>query len=102
MSAPCPHCGGIQDADTPIRRGLWLLSPAEAFYESDKAPLARAQSRVLYAIARANGEPVTHHDLPGMGEGTFAHHLRTIRKALGDRFPLRGVGNRGWVWSARA
>jgi hypothetical protein len=102
MSAPCPHCGGLQDADTPIRRGLWLIGPAEAFRESEKAPISRAACRTFYAIARANGQPITHHDVPGCGEGTFAHHLREIRKALGERFPLRGIGNRGFAWAAGA
>jgi hypothetical protein len=90
MTAPCPHCGGCLEAGTPIRRGLWLLGPTAAYHDSDKLPLTRAQCRVLYAIALANGRPVSHHDVPGCGEGTFAHHLRAIRNVTLDRFPIRG------------
>lgn len=99
MSAPCPHCGGCQDAGTPIRRGLWLVGPSEAYHDGAKLPVTRAVCRTFYAIARANGQPITHRDLPNATVQTMASHVREIRKATGDRFPLHVAGNHGFAWS---
>lgn len=98
MSEGCIHCGGLQDPGTPIRRGLWLIGPTEAYRESDKLPISRAACRTFYAIARANGRPITHRDLPNATAQTLANHMREIRKALGDDVPLYGIGNRGFAW----
>ncbi|MFC0204708.1 hypothetical protein [Novosphingobium soli] len=99
MTALCPHCRGDISEDAAIRRGPWWLHPAGAFYDGNQVNLSRAQARVLYAIARADGRPVKHHNLPGCGEGTLAHHVRMIRKATGERFPITGSTAGGFSWA---
>ncbi|EJL21918.1 hypothetical protein [Novosphingobium sp. AP12] len=99
MTATCPHCSKDISEDAAIERGPWWLHPAGAFLHGDPQPISRQQARVLYAVARANGEPITHHDIPGCGEGTLAHHLRMIRKALGERYPVSTLRGRGFVWA---
>lgn len=98
MTATCPHCSKDIGEDAAIQRGDWWLHPAGAFLHGNEQQLSRQQARVLYAIARANGQPITHHDL-SCGEGTLAHQLRMIRKALGERFPVTALRGRGFAWS---
>lgn len=100
MSTFCPHCSRDISDDAAVERGAWWLHPGGAFIDGERVALNRQQTRVLYVIARANGRPVTHDDIPGCGEGTLAHHLRTIRKALGERFPVAAVRGRGFAWAA--
>ncbi|PNU03949.1 hypothetical protein [Novosphingobium guangzhouense] len=105
MSAPCIHCGGLQDEGTPIWRGKWLLTPVGAYRDGYPIEISRAVSRTLYAIARAKGRPLTHRDLPNATAQTLANHVREIRKATGGHFPLRGIDGRtarGWAWDARS
>lgn len=102
MSAVCCHCGGLQDAGTPIWRGNWLISPYEIYHDTKQVRLSRAVSRTLYAIGRANGQPLTHRDLPNATAQTLANHVREIRKATGEDFPLHAFGNRGWAWRSQA
>lgn len=99
---PCPHCGGNTVDGTPVTRGKWWLGPTVAYFDTQPIALPRVQVRVLYAIAWANGEPITHRDLPGMGEGTLATHIRALRRTFGDRLPVRNVPGRGYAWDARA
>lgn len=99
---PCPHCGANTVDGTPVTRGKWWLGPTATYFDSEKIALPRAQSRVLYAIAWANGEPITHRDLPGTGEGTLATHIRTLRRTFGDSLPIIEVRGRGYAWKVRS
>lgn len=102
MSARCPHCGGNTDENAIVRRGKWSLGPSLTYYDGEQIALPRAHARTLYAIARANGEPITHHDLPNSSPNTLAAHIRALRRTFGDRLPVRGASNRGYAWDARA
>ncbi|KPH66883.1 hypothetical protein [Novosphingobium sp. ST904] len=102
MSARCPHCSGNIAEGAPVTRGKWWLGPSLTYYDGEQITLPRAHSRTLYAIAYANGEPVTHNDLPNSSASSLAGHIRALRRTFGDRLPIRGFGNRGFVWDARA
>ncbi|PZQ55281.1 MAG: hypothetical protein DI555_08000 [Novosphingobium pentaromativorans] len=102
MTARCPHCGGSTDANAIVRRGKWSLGPSLTYFDGEQIALPRAQARVLYAIARANGEPVTHRDLPGMAASTLVNHIRALGRTFGDRMPVRILRNTGIVWDASA
>ncbi|GFE73474.1 helix-turn-helix domain-containing protein [Novosphingobium sp. TCA1] len=102
MTARCPHCGGSTDENAIVRRGNWALGPSMTYHDGEQVALPRAHSRTLYAIARANGEFVTHRDLPGCSANTLLDHIRALRRTFGDRLPVRGTGRLGFSWDARA
>lgn len=102
MSARCPHCGGNTAEGASVWRGRWWVTPAYADLDGERVDLPRNLARVLYAIAYANGEPITHHNLPHLSAQTLAGHVRAIRRALGDRCPIREIAGRGYAWDARA
>ncbi|WP_285020262.1 hypothetical protein [Novosphingobium sp. fls2-241-R2A-195] len=99
---PCPHCGGNTVTGTPVTRGKWWIGMTEVHYDQERIALPRNLVRVLYAIAWANGEAITHRDLPGTGEGTLATHIRALRRTFGDKLPVRNVPGRGYAWDTRA
>ena len=102
MTATCPHCGESTSEDAAIWRGKWWLHPGGTFFDSEDMKLTRTQSRVLYAIARANGAAVTHEEVPAVSTAaSLATHLRDIRKRLGDLFPVR-LNGRSVSWSDAA
>ncbi len=98
----CPHCGGNTAEGAGVTRGKWWLGPVITYYDGDQIDLPRYLSRTLYAIARANGEPITHRDLPNITPQTLANHIGALRRMLGDRMPVLGLRNRGYAWDARA
>lgn len=102
MSARCPHCGGSTDENALVRRGNWSLGPSLTYYDGEQIALPRAHSRTLYAIARANGEPVSHRDLPNLSANTLIDHIRALRRTFGDRLPVIGIGRLGFAWDIRA
>ena len=101
MTARCPHCGGNADPEAPVTRGRWWIGPTIVYHDGEQIALARAHARTFYAIARANGEAITHRDLPNSSPNTLAAHFRALRRTFGDRLPVR-ASNRGYEWDARA
>ncbi|AOR77202.1 hypothetical protein [Novosphingobium resinovorum] len=102
MTALCPHCKRDISDGALIERGRWALLPGMIYHDGECQPLRGGPSLALYAIARGNGEYVTHHDMPGVGEGELAYRYRMIRKALGERCPVTFVRGRGYRWAAGA
>lgn len=101
MSARCPHCGGNIAEGAPVWRGKWWLGPVITYCDGEQLDIPRALSRTLYAIARANGEPITYRDMPNSTANTMAAHIRDLRKRFGDKLPVIAVTNRGYAWDAR-
>lgn len=102
MTARCPHCAGDVAEDAAVQRRGWWLHPGGAFRNGVQFQLTRTQTRVLYAIARADGQPVTHEAIDGVpGPAALTAHVRAIRKVTGDHFPVEAT-NRGFVWCAAA
>ncbi|TCM17235.1 hypothetical protein EDF56_106351 [Novosphingobium sp. PhB165] len=101
MNARCPHCGGNTAAGAAVTRGKWWMGPVITYYDGDQLDLPRNLSRTLYAIARADGEPITHRDLPNMTHQTLVNHVSALRRQLGVRMPVRGIPHRGFVWDDR-
>lgn len=100
MSARCPHCAGNIEEGAHVTRGNWWVSPAVVYRDGEQLALPRHLARVLYAIAFANGEPVTHRALPGITHQTLANHVTTLRRLFGDRTPVRAT-RQGFIWDAR-
>ncbi|MBO9724335.1 MAG: hypothetical protein J7530_08170 [Novosphingobium sp.] len=100
MSARCPHCAGNIAEGAAVRRGMWWVGPAIVYRDGEQLALPRYLARVLYAIAYANGEPVTHHALPGLTPQTLANHVAALRRLFGDQTPVRAT-RQGFIWENR-
>lgn len=99
-AACCPHCGENVADDAPITRGKWWLHPIAANRDGEAIRLTRTQAGILYAIARANGQPIKYGEIaPNLSAPTIYRHLGEIRKALGHHFPVRAVDGLGFAWS---
>lgn len=98
-SGPCPHCGGNTADDAALERGLWWLHPVTAYRDGTALPLSRAQAKVLYPIARANGIAVRYEQIaPRLAARTIDNHLADIRKALGNLYPVCTIPGVGFAW----
>lgn len=101
MTARCPHCSGNIEEGAPVWRGIWWVSPAIVYRDGEQIALPRYLARVLYAIAIANGELVSHRDIPGLTAATLNNHVAALRRLFGDRTPIRVVTRKGFAWDAR-
>lgn len=99
---PCPHCGCNTVLGTPVMRGKWWIGPTGASYNHQDNTLPRYLARTLYAIAWANGAPVSHRDLPNCTPSTLAGHVSALRRTFGADLPIRKVIGRGYAWDKRA
>jgi DNA-binding winged helix-turn-helix (wHTH) protein len=102
MSARCPHCSGNIAEGAAVTRGEWWVGPAIVYRDGEQIALPRYLARVLYAIAYANGEPVSHHDIPGITAATLNNHVAALRRLFGDRTPIVAVARKGYAWDVRA
>lgn len=101
MSARCPHCGGNTAPGAAVRRGKWWLGGSITYYDGEQIAMPRYLSKTLYAIAYANGQPVSHRDFPNITPQTLSGHVSALRRLFGEKLCIRGVANKGFIWETR-
>jgi len=106
----CPHCGYNFEADGPIRLDGWMLWPTYSERLGKDARLTRAESGVLYTLAKAGGDWVTTEAIANRVSDSERQNAASclvarIRKKLGNLSPIdseRGQRARGYRWRAAA
>lgn len=102
----CPHCGFNFEADKPIVVGKWTLWPRYTTWGNGDIGLTPAESGVLYALAKAEGDWVAADAIlnrisDSEDRNIIAVYVNRIRKKLGDLAPIdsdRGRCGRGYRW----
>jgi DNA-binding response OmpR family regulator len=63
MARMCPNCGLDLEPDRPLVSGDWRVSPLEVSYCGEPIRLTSQQRAMLYALAKAGGQPISRDAL---------------------------------------
>ena len=108
MTAPhfCPSCGFNFDADKPIVRGAWRLTPVAVWRMGERVALTPSEAAVLYAIAAGGGRPVRASAIGervGIDSENAANltavYVSKIRKKLGALSSIGTLRGAGYYWA---
>ena len=107
MSHICPSCGYNLSRDEVIDRDGFMLDPrGAAQFHGDDLGLTLAEALTLYAIASANGRPISHKTIASRvsdsndAEVARIFVLRARRKLTVHDAPdpVRTMRGRGYAW----
>lgn len=108
--AYCLECGDALEAPTRMTSGGLVVEPTgAAFFDGNRLPITRVQYRLLAALMRNAGRPVSvgtlaramnyDGELPRQNINTALSNVRRALRDAGTKLPVGLVSGQGWVWT---